>query len=64
MEERGGRNEQETLVEGDRKVEEVEGTRELINLYTYLIFKMSIGSCFKERFYNGDISSLSRKEES
>ena len=52
------------LMEGDKKVDEVKGTRELINLYTYLIFKMSIGSRFEERFYNGDISSLSREEES
>ena len=44
----GGGGKHETLVEGDREVDEVEGTRELINLYTYLIFKMGIGSCFEE----------------
>ena len=52
------------MVEGEREVDEVEGTRELINPYTYLIFKMCIGSRFEERFYNGDISSLSREEQS
>ena len=31
---------------------------------TYLISEVSIGSCFEEGFCSGDISSLSREEES
>ena len=31
---------------------------------TYLILEVSIGSCFEEGFCSGDISSLSREEES